>query len=441
MFEAGFARLDVTPQLGTILTGYFKARVSDGIFDPVELNAVALQAGGDTVLIITGDFMSALEEDVTRYRKLIAEETGLPLDHIFYQTLHQHTSTTPGACGPSDHLYQEYLCRKFADVSKMALADLGEAKISVGEKETAEPLAFVRRYRMKDGSVMTNPGILNPEIDHPLGDADNTVRLVKFTREGKKDIALVNFQNHPDMIGGNKFSADWPGFVRRITEKTFADTHCIVLNGCQGDVNHINVKKHSATYGTVKYSPEFYEARYDYCRECSRIIVDAVTDIWNQTEEVSADRIFSKAEMKFIPSKTEGLEKMEECKDIMARLAAGEPVFDGLTMAEKGDVRRIAAMDRLKLMQKVPVSVVAFGKIAIVGYGGEPFTEYAIKVREAFPELFVLTSCLANGGQGYLPSAVAFEEGGYEAAASNFTPAVAPVLQGAAIDMLKEYLK
>jgi len=438
--KAGFARIDVTPPLGTILTGYFTARVSDGVLDPVELNALALKSGEDTVLIITGDFMYTLEEDVTRYRKLIAEETCLPLDHIFYQTLHQHTSTTPGACGPSDPLYQEYLCRKFCDVAKMALADLGEAKIFVGEKETPEPLAFVRRYRMKDGSVKTNPGILNPEIDHPLGDADNTVRLVKFTREGRKDIALVNFQNHPDMIGGNKFSADWPGFVRRITEKTFADTHCIVLNGCQGDVNHTNVKKHSVTHGLVRNSPEFYDAKYKYCEDRSGIIVDTVKEIWDQTEEISADRIYAKAEMKFIPSRTEGLERMEECKDIMARLNAGEPVFDGLTMAEKGDVRRIAAMDRLKLMQKVPVSVVAFGKIAIVGYGGEPFTEYAVKVREAFPELFVLTACLAGGAQGYLPSAAAFEEGGYEAAASNFTPAVAPVLQGAAIDMLKEYL-
>lgn len=439
--QAGFARIDVTPQLGTILTGYFRARISDGILDPVELNAVALSAGEDTVLIITGDFMSATEQDVTHYRKLISEETGIPEDHVFYQSLHPHTSTTPGTCGPSDHLYQEYLCRKFCDVAKMALADMSEARISFGEKETAEPVSFVRRYIMKDGSVQTNPGRLNPDVDRPLYDADNTVRLVKLEREAKETIAVVGFQTHPDMIGGNQFSADWPGFVRRITEKTFPDTHCILINGCQGDVNHINVFKPAPTKGIEKNTPAFYEAKYEACRELAQIIVDAVSEIWNQAEETAVDRIFSRVEMKLIPSKTEGLERMAECKEIMARVAAGEKALEGLTMGEKGDIRRIAAMDRLMLMQKVPVSVVAFGKIALVGYGGEPFTEYAMKVREAFPELFILTACLANGGQGYLPSAAAFEEGGYEAASSNFTPATAPTLQGAAIDMLKEYLE
>ncbi len=438
--QAGFARVDVTPQLGTILTGYFTARISDGIFDPVELNAVALQAGEDTVLVITGDFMYTLEKDVTHYRDLIAEATGLPLDHIFYQTLHQHTSTTPGTCGPSDRLYQEYLCCKFVDVAKMALADMGEAKVSFGEKETAEQVAFVRRYIMKDGSVQTNPGTMNPEVDRPLYDADNTVRLVKFEREGKKDIAMVGFQNHPDMIGGKKFSADWPGFVRRITEKTFPDTHCILINGCQGDVNHINVFKPAPTKGIEKYSEAFYEAKYNYCRDRAQKIVDAVKEIWDHTEEIRGDRIFSKVEMKLIPSKTEGLERMAECKAIMARVAAGEKPMEGLTMGEKGDIRRIAAMDGLMLVQKVPVSVIAFGKIAIVGYGGEPFTEYATKVREALPQLFILTACLANGAQGYLPSTAAYVEGGYEMTASNFTPVVAPELQGAAIEMLNEYL-
>ncbi|MBR4287938.1 MAG: hypothetical protein IKT50_00710, partial [Clostridia bacterium] len=429
MLQAGFARVDVTPPLGTVLTGYFAPRISDGVFDPIELNALALRVEEDSVLVITGDFMYTLEKDVTHYRDLISKETGLPADHIFYQSIHQHTSTTPGTCGPSGHLYQEYLCRKFADVAKMALADLSDTRISIGEKKTAEPVSFVRRYIMKDGSVQTNPGRLNPDVDRPLYDADNTVRLVKLEREGKEAIAVVGFQTHPDMIGGNKISADWPGFVRRITEKTFPDTHCILINGCQGEVNHINVFKAAPTKGIEKYTPAFYEAKYEFCREFAQIIVDAVSEIWDRTEEIGVDRIFSKVDMKLIPSKIEGLERINECKEIMARVVAGEKPLEGLTMGEKADIRRIAAMDQLMLMQKVPVSVVAFGKIAIVGYGGEPFTEYAIKVREAFPELFVLTACLANGAQGYLPSAAAFEEGGYEAAASNFSPAVAPVLQ------------
>ena len=65
--------------------------------------------------------------------------------------------------------------------------------------------------------------------------------------------------------------------------------------------------------------------------------------------------------------------------------------------------------------------------------------EYAAAARKAGKEIYVITACLANGGQGYLPSKEAFDEGGYEAQTSRFTPTVAEVLQGCAADLLEEY--
>ena len=108
-------------------------------------------------------------------------------------------------------------------------------------------------------------------------------------------------------------------------------------------------------------------------------------------------------------------------------------------MGDRGEVRRIANMEKATLVQRVPVTLLAFGKIALIGYGGEPFTEYADIPRAAVPDLFVLSACLANGAQGYLPSVSSFEEGGYESRTTNFTAVVAPTLQNAAIDLLKEH--
>ena len=70
----------------------------------------------------------------------------------------------------------------------------------------------------------------------------------------------------------------------------------------------------------------------------------------------------------------------------------------------------------------MPVTVISFGDISIVGFGGEPFTHYATAVREACPDRYIVASCCANGGEGYLPTASAFAEGGYEARSSMFTP-------------------
>lgn len=427
MLKAGFARLDITPPLGTELTGYFQVRISDGILDPIYLNALALGDGDNTVLVITGDFMYLREASATYYRTLIEERTGISKDSILIHTIHQHTSTTAGKEGPTDAEYQDMLARKYCDVAQMALADMSEATPSYAEGETAEPISFVRRFKMKDGSTQTNPGRLNPDIDYPLGDADNTVRFVRFTREGKKDIALVNFQTHPDVIGGNKFSADWPGFVRTFTEKELG-VHCIFVNGCQGDVNHINV------FG--EKLPKEHSARYGHSMHMGQAVTDVVTKLWDNTAPLKEGRVSCQIKYAHISSNTAGVERIEEMTKFYNDYVAGKITKES-TMASIGEARRIATMPRTMLVQDVPVTVVAFGDVAILGYAGEPFTEYAVELRDAFPRLHVMSACLANGAQGYLPSAAAFAEGGYEAHSSEFTACLAPTLRDIATELLQ----
>ena len=236
MLKAGFAKVDVTPPLGSPLAGYARERISDGVLDSIELVALALNDGENTALIITGDFTGMWEKWSTEIRELISQQTGVPATNICIHCLHQHTSVRIGwnmnvrqEMIPNrlvDEVYYNILYRKYVDVAKMAIDNLCDAQMYVGEQETKEPLSFIRRYRMKDGSTKTNP---QPEdmdqVVGPLGEADNKVRLIRFKREGMKDIALVNFSTHPDVIGKTKFTADWPGFVRRITETDIPDKY------------------------------------------------------------------------------------------------------------------------------------------------------------------------------------------------------------------------
>ena len=429
MFKAGFARVDVTPPFGTPLTGYFALRTSDGILDPIELNAVAIQKDDNIALIITGDFMYITEKTATPIRELISKETGLPIENILTQALHQHTTTSIDLSAiDADEAYLSVLKRKYCDVARMAIDDLKDATISVAEEETATPISFVRRYRMKDGSARTNPGFLNPDILHPLGESDNTVRLVKFSRKDAKDIALVAFQTHPDVIGGNKFSADWPGFTRRITEQTLDNVNCILINGCQGDTNHLDFSKPGM---------ETHEEKYAHSRFMGQTISDVVVKIWNNTKEVEIDRIFGESVFAYVPAVTEGTERVDECKELFDIVGLPENK-EKYTMEEIATIRRISRLDNVVIAQKIPVSILTFGNISIVGYGGEAFTEYADVLRKANPNKFILTMMNANGAQGYFPSASAYEEGGYEACSSNFRPVVAQTLQNAALELLKK---
>jgi hypothetical protein len=82
---------------------------------------------------------------------------------------------------PLELEYQKTLIHKAADAVRMALDDLKPARMGFGIGQ-APNIAFVRRYRMKDGSVKTNPGVNNPDIVGPIGDVDERVNVVRFDR-------------------------------------------------------------------------------------------------------------------------------------------------------------------------------------------------------------------------------------------------------------------
>ena len=233
--------------MGSPLAGYFSDRFADGVLDPIKLNALAFSNGIETDVIIASDFIGMNMEHSSAVRNLIAERTGIPADHVLIYCLHQHTSLRIGGKGYAelkDKNYIDILYRKYADVAQMAIADMSDARVSTAERQAIEEIAFVRRYWMSDGSVATNPRSQGGVVPvRRCDESDNTVRLLRFTREDKNDIAYVNFSTHPDVISGTKLSADWPGFVRRFVEADLDGVSCICVVGCQGDSNHVNFFK------------------------------------------------------------------------------------------------------------------------------------------------------------------------------------------------------
>lgn len=436
MLKAGFAKVDVTPPLGSPLAGYARERISDGILDPIELVALAVNDGENTVLIITADFVGMWETWATEIRNLISKETGVPAENIYLHCLHQHTTVRIGwnlnvrkEMIPNrfeDETYYNMLYRKYVDVAKMAIDNLCEAKMSVGEQETEEPLSFIRRYRMKDGSTKTNPSAEEMEqVEGPLGEADNTVRLIHFKREGSKDIALVNFSTHPDVIGKTKFTADWPGFVRRTTETDIPNTHCICLNGAEGDANHIN---------RTSNPPKMKQFGYAYSAHMGRVITDAVLKMWDHTTEKDVTKVSSQLRMIYTPTNTALMDQVEKYQKLKDECRAG--TYSPADMEEYADIFRTAELYTQPLFQKVPLTVIRIGEVVLIGYGGEPFTKYPADIRKENPDLFVIASCNTNGEAGYLPTKEAFAEGGYESKSSNFTEELSDTLKLAVKEML-----
>jgi len=157
MLKAGFARADITPPLGNPLHGYFRVRISDGILDPLMLNAIAVSNEKETVVIIVADFIGITLDESLKIREMVAKTLDISMDNVVVQALHQHTSVRFGNRGQSsdqlkDVEYMDIVRRKFCDVAKMAFDDMDECEMSVTFKETDEPISFVRRFRSEQAS-------------------------------------------------------------------------------------------------------------------------------------------------------------------------------------------------------------------------------------------------------------------------------------------------
>ena len=436
MLQVGFGRLEITPPLGCPLDGYFRDRYAKGVLDALEVNAIAFSDGENRAVMIAADLLGVDMADVKVIKRLITERLGLAEDHVFISALHQHTSLFLKHQQRRNlpETYADVLYRKFADVAKLALDDLADATMYSGAREVAEPIAFVRRYHMPGGKVATNP---KKELGTPLGpcdEADNTARFLRFAREGKADVVLINFSTHPDVIGGEYYSADWPGFARRMVEREVPNTRCLFFTGTEGDSNHVNY---------MKPSEERFPCGkgYPHSRFMGRQVADAVIAALPDAIPHADGKLHAAITTIYNRSNTTGEEKYEECKAFYEAFQAHRldysPTGEELAFAR----RVIHIREEMSIYRHLPVSVLRIGDVVIAGFAGEPFTDYGREVRRVAGDRFAIALCLTNGYQGYLPTAKAFEEGGYEAANSHFTPTLQAQAIGAVEALLTSFEK
>ncbi len=434
MLQAGFARVDITPPFGNDLSGYYERRLADGTLDPLYLNAVALTVGGETVLLMAADYIGIKMDQCAKIREMICERTGVPTDHILIAALHQHTS--PCLSDPAtretalrDKTFIDVVYRRFADAAVMALDDRADTEMSVAARDVAEPIAFVRRYFTKEAGVVTNPGS-KFTLTGRCAEADNTVRLVRFARKDKNDIAILNFSTHPDVIGGTKWSADWPGFARRFVEEDIAGTSCLFFTGCQGDSNHNDYFK--------PREERLHGGRYEHSEFMGRMVADAAVAVWNEMTPAADDSVFAECRTVYNRTNTEGIEQYDECVRWVKDYKAGKYPAGTYTMGERAFCYRVAALRQQPLFRPVPITVISVGGVVFVGFGGEAFTSYGQIMRDLCPGKFVVSVVCANGYEGYLPTAEAFSQGGYEACSSFFMPTLEEEIVSAAKEMLKK---
>ncbi len=443
--EVGFARVNVTPSIGAPIIGYYIERKTEGVLDELEVNAVAFKVGEQSAIVMSIDNCGLTRIKLDPIREKISLITGVAADAVFIHCTHTHTG--PGASltfGENDDLLKEYwamLARKCVDAAYLAMSDLKSAKIgyAIGE---AKKVAFIRRFRMKDGTIMTNPGVDNPAIKEPIGEVDERVNVLRIDRENAESVVIANFGNHPDTVGGSLISADWCGFTRRLVERAIENTKCIFLNGAQGDVNHVNVHPRGGDFNDMFNDFDGCSRGYGHARHIGRVLAGAVMQVYDKVNYVETDGIEFIKENVDIPSNMPTAEQLPIARKYVELHRNGrddEIPYKGMMLTTVvAESERMLRLEHGPKFFTLPISVIKLGNIAFVGLPGEPFTQIGreIKATEGFD--LILPCCCTNDSAGYFPATDAYREGGYEARASRFGAGVAEILINKAKSMLMD---
>lgn len=240
--QVGFSRTDITPDFSVQLHGYPGAanRWSDNVLDPICATCVALtDAEGNTILLYTMDLLYCFSPAVLAKRD-ISKATDVPAQNIMIATTHTHSAPHVELDDPGMVKYVEFMQEQMVAAAVEAMADRKPAEMYTTSTRLTN-MNFVRHYRMDDGSVVGD------NFGDPTGktyvkhmrDADNEMQLVRFKREGGKDVVLVNWQVHPHRTGSGRagdISADLPGAMRMAMEPELG-CHVAYFSGASGDLD------------------------------------------------------------------------------------------------------------------------------------------------------------------------------------------------------------
>ena len=438
ILKAGFARRVITPQLGPFLQGYLHKRPMEGVLDDLEVTAVAFNDGEKSAVILGVDTIDIRLDYVTEYRKIISEYCNIPFEAVFINSSHTHTG--PGLTYESAATYRAFLGIQLRDAAAMALADLKPAKLSIAKGE-AKGISFIRRYRMKDGGVQTNPGVDNPDVAHPLGCPNEEVNLVKVERDGGDDIFIVTYGTHADTIGGNLISRDWPGFVRDTIERSLDGVKTLFLTASQGDVNHINPFPTVADREGLEYeSFDGVPRGYEHAKHMGRVVAGAVLQICGKTEPVADGKISYAEKVTSLPTHQEN-DRLDEARKLVELYNSGrekEIPFEKMELTTVvAEARRIIQLENGPDHFDYILGALAIGDIVFCAVPGEMFVDLGRRVEKESSYKMTLVCCLTNGGGTYFPTTKAYEEGGYEARSSRLAPGSDDIMVRDAIELFE----
>jgi hypothetical protein len=408
MLQVGFGVGDITPDVGMEMPGGFDKRKGIGVRDKLLAVACVLHDGTTSVALVGIDALFITRPTVEVARRQIQKATKIPGDNVLIGANHTHSGGPVANClgGDENPVYTEKLANAITQAVTSGWNSLHDSEVGIGTGKE-DGISYNRRFLMRDGREITHPG--KPGTPHhadivaPAGPIDPDVGVLAVRTggpKGKVTGVVVHFACHSTVVGGDQFSPDYAGYLRKHLKAYYGENTpvCFLLGPC-GDITQVNnlapgldfgpdhadmmgMKLAGETIRTIKRMTWLGEAPLAAAIETIPIAIRADPDVDRERPAFGLGSDSSK---------------------------------DQRYEAKYANERKLVAEERRKT-PRLPceVQAVRIGALGIVTNGAEYFCEYGLRIKKASRHPTTWVVSLANEWIGYVPTAQAFAGGGYE---------------------------
>lgn len=432
MLNVGYAQEIITPPVGVGLAGYFNKRPNQGMYDDLYVKAIVGELNGTRFGFVTFDLCSIVQEIFDGIKAELDKEFGPELfNNLILSATHTHTGPE-FRCDPDERT--KYALREVIEAAvraiRRAVMNLLPAELQVASVYN-NPYGFVRRYLMKNGTFITNPGWRNPDIDKPETEYDRTISVLAVKQGGRIAAIMCNIANHGDTTGGDMVSADWFGaLTHQLQHSLGRGIPVLIVDDASGNINHFDFRQ------------DINQTSPDEAKRIGRGYAAIVLEMLDNLQPVKVESVAIHNSEVVIPHRRLTAEELAEAKHILATVPdiKKEGDFESQDLANKVPAalryfaqRAIDCHEKSKPSHTCRLTAIEIGKeLAFVSLPGEPFNGISSEIRAKSPFKYTFVIELAQSVSNYVPMPECFKHGGYET-----QPGIDTVAPEAATEIIK----
>ncbi len=403
MLQAGVGRTTLTPPLGTPLIGYGgRERGADAIRDDIYATSLVLSDGETTVALVTCDLCALPIRQVRYVQRLIEERTGIPPAHVMINTSHAHSGplTTFNEETPeSVRQVVVALLDGIAESVVQAVAALVPCRLSAG-RGTVE--ASINRRKRNGYSDAVTP-------EFPEGTVDPDLHVVRIDGLYGRPLAVVTaYACHPVALRppSHAISADFVCALRATVEPQVG-APLLFAQGAAGNL--------------VPIGPEMeMEERLELTgkvlgMEALRVYTALGAEALPVDDSRGAEALRAYGPPESLRSATSVPPKpmlAAASENLLLDLWTEQPPIADAERSHQTFPYLTPPLVNGKV--ECAVQALRLGDVALVGVAGEAFVEIGLAVKARSPIPHTIFLGYTNGCLGYIPTAAAYEPGGYE---------------------------